>query len=137
MKKASEVREGENADYQTTMADHQVMAVILDKALDRMKQVYAFIQQQPGAPHVQTSATKTDPGNGPAKFTKYEENAGGKKVLVMLETVMADSKKMENEAIRSEQDAAAAYEMFMKDSNRSIKQMLRANVNMQEARAKN
>ena len=28
-------------------------------------------QQQPGAPHTQTSATATDPGNGPARFTKY------------------------------------------------------------------
>merc|ERR1719261_2019410 len=97
---------------------------------------YKTFLQKPGAPHIQTSATHTDPGNGPAKFTKYEENAGGKKVIVMLETVLKDSKKMENEAIAAEQDAQAAYEMFMKDSNKSIKEYLRANVNMSEDKAK-
>merc|ERR1719353_1600125 len=79
MKRASETREAENADFQTTVSDHRVMSMILTKALDRMKQVYALLQQrgmQPGAPHIQTSGTHTDPGNGPAKFKKYDQNAG-------------------------------------------------------------
>jgi DNA repair exonuclease SbcCD ATPase subunit len=135
MKKASEIREGENADFQQTVLDQRITQAILQKAIDRMSQVYGFLQK-PGAPHIQTSGTHTDPGNGPAKFTKYEENAGGKRVIAMLDTVMADSKKMENDAIRSEQDAAASYEMFMKDSNKSIAQMLRSNVNMSEEKAK-
>merc|ERR1719253_2392289 len=71
MKRASETREADNADFQTTVSDHRVMSMILTKALDRMKQVYALMQQQqPGAPHIQTSGTHTDPGNGPAKFKK-------------------------------------------------------------------
>merc|ERR1719487_616383 len=62
MKRASETREAENADFQVTVNDHRVMSMILTKALDRMKQVYALLQQrQPGAPHIQTSATHTDP----------------------------------------------------------------------------
>merc|ERR1719287_72480 len=71
MKRASETREAENADFRTTVNDHRVMSMILTKALDRMKQVYALLQQhgmKPGAPHIQTSGTHTDPGNGPAKF---------------------------------------------------------------------
>merc|ERR1719162_2787613 len=56
--------------------------------------------------------------------------------MAMLEEVMADSKKMENEAIQGEKDAQGAYEMFMKDSNKSIKQTLRSNVNMSEEKAK-
>jgi hypothetical protein len=135
MKKASEIREGENADFQQTVNDQRITQMILQKAIERMSQVYGFLQK-PGAPHIQTSGTHTDPGNGPARFTKYEENAGGKRVIGMLETVMADSKKMEDDAIRGEQDAAAAYEMFMKDSNKSIMQMLRANVDMSETKAK-
>merc|ERR1719262_1709662 len=86
MKRASETREAENADFQTTVNDHRVMSIILEKALDRMKQVYALLQQrQPGAPHVQTSATHTDPGNGPAKFKTYGKNAGGSRVVRMPE----------------------------------------------------
>jgi len=139
MKKASEIRESENADFQQTMTDQRITQAILKKAIDRMNQVYSeftSMLQAPGAPHIQTSGTHTDPGNGPAKFKKTEQNAGGDRVVAMLEDVMNDSKKMENDAAAAEQDAAGAYEMFMKDSNKSTKQLLRANVNMSEEKAK-
>merc|ERR1719408_823411 len=101
--------------------------MILTKALDRMKQVYALLQQrQPGAPHIQTSGTHTDPGNGPAKFKKYDKNAGGGRVVAMLEEVLADTKKTEDQAMASEQDEQSAYENFMKDSNKSIKKTTQA-----------
>merc|ERR1719453_2263622 len=109
--------------------------MILTKALDCMKQVYALLQQrQPGAPHIQTSATHTDPGNGPAKFKKYDKNAGGGKVVAMLEEVLADTKKVEDQAVAGEQDAQSAYENFMKDSNKSIKQTQQAISDMTGAR---
>merc|ERR1719478_956463 len=121
MKRASETREAENADFQTTVSDHRVMSMILTKALDRMKQVYAMLQQRgPGAPHIQTSGTHTDPGNGPAKFKKYDKNAGGGRVVAMLEEVLADTRKTEDQAMASELDAQSAYENFMKDSNKMI-----------------
>merc|ERR1719329_1537957 len=111
--------------------------MILQKALDRMKQVYAFLEQRgPGAPHTQTSGTKTDPGNGPAKFKEYEENAGGGRVLAMLEEVMADSKKSEDDAIASEVDSQTAYENMMKDSNKAITSNTKKITNLSEARAK-
>jgi len=137
MKRASEVREGENADFQTTVSDHRVMSMILTKALDRMKQVYAMIQQQqPGAPHIQTSGTHTDPGNGPAKFKKYDaNNAGGGRVVAMLEEILADTKKTEDQAMASEQDAQSTYENFMKDSNKSILKTQQAISDMTGARA--
>merc|ERR1719181_1241149 len=100
--------------------------MILTKALDRMKQVYELLQKAPGAPHTQTSATKTDPGNGPARFTKYEKNAGGSKVVALIEEVINDSVTAENEAIAAEQDAQIAYENFMKDSNVSITKLTEA-----------
>lgn len=124
MKKSSEIREGENADYQQTVTDHRLTQMILDKALARMQEVYAFLEngaaQQPGAPHIETSGTHTDPGNGPARFTKYEKHGGGSRVVEMLKTIIADSKKTENDAIAAEEDAQTAYESFMKDSNKGI-----------------
>merc|ERR1719171_3245174 len=137
MKRASETREAENADFQVTVSDHRVMSMILTKAIDRMKQVYALLQQQkPGAPHIQTSGTDTDPGNGPAKFKKYEKNAGGGKVVAMLEEVLADTKKTEDQAMTSEADSQSAYENFMKDSNKSIKKTQQAISDMTGARAR-
>merc|ERR1719174_3270039 len=136
MKRASETREAENADFQMTVSDHRVMSMILTKAIDRMKQVYALLQsRQPGAPHIQTSGTHTDPGNGPAKFKKYEKNAGGGKVVAMLEEVLADTKKTEDQAMASEADSQSAYENFMKDSNKSIKKTTQSISNMSGARA--
>jgi septal ring factor EnvC (AmiA/AmiB activator) len=137
MKRASETREAENADFQMTVSDHRVMSMILTKAIDRMKQVYALLQsRQPGAPHIQTSGTHTDPGNGPAKFKKYENNAGGGKVVAMLEEVLADTKKTEDQAMASEADSQSAYENFMKDSNKSIKKTQQAISDMTGARAR-
>lgn len=136
MKRASENREAENADYQQTLSDQRMTQMILNKALDRMKQVYAFLQsQQPGAPHIQTSGTHTDPGNGPARFTKYETNVGGGRVVSMLEEIIGDSRTMENDAIQAEQDAQVAYESMMQDSNKAITQYTKKIVNMKGARA--
>merc|ERR1740121_2057175 len=120
MKRASEVREAEAADYQETVTDQRMTQVILQKALARMREVYALLQDEPGAPHIQTSGTHTDPGNGPARFTKYEKHAGGGRVVSLLEAVMKDSQKAEDDAIAAEQDAQSAYENFMKDSNKAM-----------------
>jgi hypothetical protein len=136
MKRRSETREAENEDYQTTVQDQRLTQMILQKAIDRMSQVYALLQA-PGAPHIQTSGTATDPGNGPAKFKdNAQENAGGKKVLAMLEDVMKDSRDMENEAINAEESAQNAYENFMKDSNKMIIQTSKMIVDMTEGSAK-
>merc|ERR1719277_1001244 len=104
----------ESAEYQQTISDQRLTQMILQKAVVRMREVYAFLQQQPGAAHIATSGTHTDAGNGPARFTKYEQNAGGQRVVAMLETVLSDSKTMEDEAIKSEEDSQTAYEIVMK-----------------------
>merc|ERR1719335_2045376 len=138
MKRASEDREGSNADYQQTVMDQRITQAILQKALDRMKEVYALMQQQarskaPGAPHIQTSGTDTEPGSGPARFTKYEKNAGGKRVVAMISGIIEDSKKLEAEAIAAEQDSQTAYENFMKESNAAITKLTEAITNMEAA----
>lgn len=140
MKSSSEIREGENAEYQQTVSDQRLTQMILNKALLRMKEVYLFLQQhetpKPGAPHIQTSATHTDPGNGPAAFKEYEENAGGKRVVSMLEQIIAESKTAENEAMTAEEDAQTAYETLMKESNEQIIAATKKIADMTEAKAK-
>jgi len=143
MKRASETREATNADYQQTIVDQRLTQAILEKALARMKQVYALLQQgsaeepeQPGAAHIATSGNHTNAGNGPVRFTKYEQNAGGSRVVQAIETIIADSKKMDDEAMASEEDAQTAYESFMKDANKSIIAHMKSLVDMKEARSK-
>jgi DNA repair exonuclease SbcCD ATPase subunit len=136
MKYASEDREAESAENLQTIADQRLTQMILDKAIARMKEVYAFLQQQPGAAHIATSGTHTDPGNGPARFTKYEQNAKGSKVLTMLETVRSDSQKVEDDTMTSEDDSQTAYENMMKDSNKAITRETETIANLSENRAK-
>jgi len=134
MKRASEIREGEDADYQQTMQDQRLTQMILKKALARMKEVY-LLQRKPGAPHIQTSGTHTDPGNGPARFDKYEKNAGGARVVSMLEEIIADSVKAEDDAMAAEEDAQTAYEQMMKQSNDMIIAASKKINDLKEARA--
>jgi len=134
MKRASEIREGEDADYQQTVQDQRLTQMILKKALARMKEVY-LLQRKPGAPHIQTSGTHTDPGNGPARFDKYEKNAGGGKVVSMLEEIIADSVKAEDDAMAAEEDAQTAYEQMMKQSNDMIIAASKKINDLKEARA--
>merc|ERR1719265_317475 len=137
MKRASEDREAENSDYQQAVSDQRITQMILDKALQRMKQVYSMMQQkQPGAPHIQTSATDTDPGNGPARFKKMEKNAGCGRVVAMIEGIIKDSKQLEAEAIAAEQDSQTAYENFMKESNDSITKLTEEINNLKDNKAK-
>merc|ERR1719517_360138 len=111
--------------------------MILEKALARMQEVYAFLENraQPGAPHIQTSGTHTDPGNGPARFDKYEKNAGGAKVVSMLEEIIADSVKAEDDAMAAEEDAQTAYEQMMKQSNDMIIAATKKINDLKEARS--
>lgn len=136
LKKAADTREADNADYQVTLSDQRTIQFILVKAIARMKEVYALIQQ-PGAPHIQTSGNATDPGNGPARFTEYGQNAGGARVVALLEKVLADSKKTMTDAIRDEQDAQAGYESLVKDGNANVKQLLKSIASMTANVAKN
>merc|ERR1719198_765125 len=88
--------------------------MVLNKALTTMKQVYALLQNGRGAPHMKLG------GATPAKFKKYEKNAGGAQVVKLLESIIADSKKSEADAIKAEQNAQTTYETFMTDSNKAI-----------------
>jgi len=136
MGRASHTWEAENSDFQTTVSDHRIMSIILTKAIERMKQVFSSFLQKPGAPHIQTSGTHTDPGNGPAKLTgNAAKKAGGGRVVAMLEEVLADTRKTEDQAMASEADSQSAYENFMKDSNKSIKKTTQSISDMTGARA--
>jgi len=137
MKRASETREAENADYQQTVMDQRLTQVILRKALTRMKEVYFFLQEepQPGAAHTALSGNHTSAGNGPARFTKYEQHTGGSRVVAMLKTIIKDSVTAEDEAIKSEEDAQIAYEDFMKQSNQMITAATKKVSHMSGARA--
>merc|ERR1719316_1658350 len=108
IKKASEAREAENAEYQSTVADQRATQAILAKALKKLESFYkkaaaALMQQTP-----------------PVQFNSYKKNAGAGPVMGMIEQIVEDSKKLETEAVAAEKQAQADYEAFVKDSNALI-----------------
>jgi len=104
MMKASQLREGENHEFQVTITDQRATQAILKKALDRLKSFYGFVQE----------------GQEPPAQGTYKKNAGSSGVMAMIETLVDESKALETEAMKAEADAQAAYETFMKDSTASI-----------------
>jgi len=111
IKKASEVREQENAAYQTTVADQRATQEILKKATARMKKFYAkkgFLQEED---------KPTPPGGG---FTKQKKNSGAGPVMGLLEQITEESIAAEKEAVVAESTAQKAYEEFVNDSNAAI-----------------
>jgi len=126
IKKASEAREEENAEFQTTVADQRATQTILKKALLRLEDFYkkglgkklVLAQQEP-----------------PVKFNAYKDNAGASPVMGLIEQIIEDSKKVESEATSSEYKAQADYESYVKDSTALIKQLNEAVVAKSKASA--
>merc|ERR1719198_1716622 len=113
--KASQVREGENAEFQTVVADQRATQDILTKALGKLKEFY---KTEKGGALLQKAAQEP-----PVKFNSYKNNAGASPVIGMIEQFIEDSKALESEAVAGEKEAQATYEQFVKDSNALIKQL--------------
>merc|ERR1719181_792879 len=95
VKKASEARENENAEFQTTVADQRATQTILKKALARLGSFYkkeSLIARPAGALLLQhAAANKRDKQTPPAQFNKYKNNAGASSVMGLLEQIVEDS----------------------------------------------
>jgi len=106
MKQAGLNRQKENADYQVEISDQRAVQAILAKAIDRMKAVYGFVQDEPVSP---------------TQFKPYKQSAGGAPVIGMMVQIVEDSKKVEQQAISSENAAQQAYAVLVTDTAAAIK----------------
>jgi len=118
MKKASENREKENAEFQTTVADQRATQDILKKALTRLQDFY--VKGKGKAAFAQQSQTP------PVQFNKQKDNAGASPVMGLLEQVIEDSAALVKEATEEEYKAQADYETMIKDSNDLVKELTTA-----------
>ena len=72
----------------------------------------------------------------PPGFAKQESSAASGGVMGMMEGIIKESKAMEEEALEGEEQAQAAYEEFVTDTNDSIEQKSKDIVNKSELKAK-
>jgi len=107
LKRAGETREKENKAFQETIADQRATQSLLKAALQVLEGAYgksgAFVQQEQ-----------------PEGFKEYKKNDMSGGVMAMIQQIIDDAKKAEAEAIRAEDDAQTAYEIFVKETNASI-----------------
>merc|ERR550514_380801 len=114
MKRAGEDREKENKNFQMEIADQRATQKLLAAALGVLKGFYdkAALVQKGGK----------QPLEGAPKFKPMEKNAAGGGVMGMIQNVINESKALEAEAIRGEEQAQKAYEEFVMDTNNSVEQ---------------
>jgi len=115
MLKASEDREGENQEFQSTVADQRATQEILTKAKARMEVFYSKkgllqTRQEPGA-----AVAPPPPAMG-----EYKKSGGAGGVMMLLQNIIDEAGTMEKEALKAEQDSQAAYEEFVKNANTGI-----------------
>merc|ERR1719463_303519 len=113
MKKATAIREEENKDFTMTIQDQRATQAILTKAVDRLKAFYekkALLQSGNSAPGEALAP--------PPEQKTYAKSAAGGGVIAMIEGVIKESKDLEMKCMSDEQDSQAAYEGFVKASNK-------------------
>jgi len=130
LKRAGENREKENKEFQQTVADQLATEKLLNKALDVLKGVY-FLQA--AAKGGQTAPAGPPPPPGFKKGGGGGAAAGG--VMTMIQQIIDDAKAMAAEAIKGEEDATAAYEAFVQDTNTQIEGRKKEIVNKSEEKA--
>jgi len=118
VKKASQTREDENAEFQTVVSDQRATQTILTKALQRLKDFYAT--RLSGRALLQVKQTP------PVQFNSYKNNAGSSPVMGLIEQIIGDSKALEKEAIAGEYQAQADYEKMVVDSNTLVSDLTNA-----------
>lgn len=106
-KELSQERSEANAQYMKEMDENRAAVQLLEQAKGVLAEVFgdkAFLQQAP-------------------QFDRYEKNAGGAKVLAMIDTIVNDTKTEMKVAMTAENAAQKAYETQIKDNNDAVKSL--------------
>lgn len=131
LKSASEQRQAENHEFQQVVADQRATVGIIQKALARLRAFYAAkpaaallsvakhrrrLEQEPGA------AAPPPPPAGKA----YAKSGTAPGVLQMLEKIIQDAEKADQEAVAAEQASQDAYAELVANVNAELDAMAKA-----------
>merc|ERR1719238_14548 len=105
LKRGGEDREKENKEFQQTVADQRATAKLLKAALTFLEGFY-------GKAALMQLGQKQEPVGPPPPpgFKAYENNKSSGGVMGMIQQIIDDTKAMEAETIRAEEDSQKAYE---------------------------
>merc|ERR1719313_1454427 len=131
IKRAGEDREKANSEFQVTVADQRATQKLLAGALNILKGFYekgALVQTRSGQ---EPAGPPPPPG-----FKTYSKSAQSGGVMAMIEQIIADAKATEEEALKSEEEAQIAYEVFVTETNASIDAATKESITSAENKAK-
>jgi len=129
LKRAGEDREKQNKEFQQVVADQRASQKLLTAALEILKGFY----EKEEAALVQQKSQGPPP---PPGFKEYKKSGAAGGVMGMIQEIINDAKKMEADAVRAEAEAQKAYEDLVTDTNASIEEKTKSQVNKTEERAK-
>ncbi|CAE7263289.1 unnamed protein product [Symbiodinium pilosum] len=120
---AGQSRQKENVKFQTEADDQRQTQVVLKKAVKFLEDFYRSSERASLAQITAHRADEVQPEDvgGPEGFQDYKKNAGGAGAMGLIETIIADSAKLEAEAVQAEQEAQSAYESFVAETAENIK----------------
>merc|ERR1719201_522634 len=124
LKRAGEDREMENKEFQEVVADQRMTQMLVKKALVVLEGFYGKAAFMQGA---QPAGPPPPPG-----FKTYKKNSASGGLMGMMQQIINDAKAMEEEALKGEEDAVKAYEIFVKESNSAIETKSKAVINLTE-----
>jgi len=118
MKVAGEEREKQNKAYQVAVTDQQATQALLQKALTVLGGAYEKTKVHAGK-FIQEGESEDKPAGAPPPkgFDSYKKNGAAGGVMEILEQIIQDSKQVEDEAVKDEQDANAAYIALLTKEN--------------------
>jgi len=125
LKRAGEDREEQSKAFQQLVTEQRGAQKLLKAALEILSEFY-FIQegQEPAGP----------PPPGGFKPMKKNAQSGG--VMSMIEQIIADAKAMEEEALKGEHEAIAAYEVTVAETKASVDEKAKDIATKQGTKAK-
>merc|ERR1719321_111883 len=126
LQRANENRVKENTEFQRVVADQRATKEVLNRACARLSQFYDAELLQ---------VKKQQPPAEAAHLKGYTKNRGGNGVMSMIEKLITDTENLEKESIAAEQDAQAAYETLVADTNDSVAEKEAAVLQMSDEKA--
>merc|ERR550537_1285801 len=112
LKRAGEDRKAENGVFQAAVADQRAVVNILNKVLARLKMFYekkGFLQTGMGSEQAP-----------PPKPKGYEKSGGAGGVMQLIQMIIEDAGREEQELVMSEQKAQEAYASFVVETNKCL-----------------
>lgn len=118
---AGDARQKENTKFQEEASDQKETQTVLEKAVQYLRTFYSAGSLVQIKAHTTQAQSKSDVPEAPEDFQDYQKNSNGGSAISLIETIIADARRLEAEAVEGEQDAQASYEDFVTQTGASIK----------------